>query len=443
MRFSPRTTGSSGNIEFISFSAFIALPILAFILGWYASEMKYQHSSLPLTTFTSEEDKKDGYPEKDQKGGDIDISLLKEAIDIIRSKYVDQSAIDPKKMEYGIVRGLVWSLNDPYSEFLSPEESSDFEHELDGDLEGIGAELTVKKGSIVVVSPLRDSPAEEAGLLPEDIILKVDGAEASGDDFLNVIKKIRGKENTAVVLDIFRPETATELSLSLVRKKIKVETVDLSFDDDIAIIEVSQFGTNTDTEFEKALTEALTKDPRGIVLDLRFNSGGYLDKAVSMVSAFQKTGKVVIQKGRPPEITSIFVDGNAKTDLPLVVLQNRGSASASEIVAGALQDLGRAVIVGEKSFGKGTVQELVKMKGGAHLRVTIAKWLTPNGRDIGKVGIEPDIFIERTTEDFEADRDPQMEAALHYLRGEEVAPTPAETKEDTGSDEGNTEQAEQ
>lgn len=425
MNFPSRNTGSSKTTGPLSFFAFIALPILAFLLGWYASEMKRTHSLPPVTTIITEDENINSTEEEE-----INISLLQEAIGIIREKYVDQNKIDRKKMEYGIVRGLVWSLDDPYSEFLSPEESVDFEHQLDGDLEGIGAELTLKKGSIVVVSPLRDSPAETAGLLPEDIILKVDGTEALGDDFLNVIKKIRGEEGSTVNLDIFRPATAEEFSVDIIRAKIKVETVDLSFQDDIAVLEVSQFGTNTDKEFEKALTEALTKNPRGIVLDLRFNSGGYLDKAVSMVSAFQKSGKVVIQKGRPPETTSLFVDGNVMTDLPLVVLQNRGSASASEIVAGALQDLGRAVVIGEKSFGKGTVQELVKMKGGANLRITIAKWLTPNGRDIGQVGIEPDILIKRTTEDFENDQDPQMEAALRYLRGEEVVPDTEEEPEE-------------
>ena len=165
------------------------------------------------------------------------------------------------------------------------------------------------------------------------------------------------------------------------------------------------------------------------MLDLRFNSGGYLDKAVSMVSAFQKVEKWLFKRQTTRNDQS-FVDGNVMTDLPLVVLQNRGSASASEIVAGALQDLGRAVVIGEKSFGKGTVQELVKMKGGANLRITIAKWLTPNGRDIGQVGIEPDILIKRTTEDFENDQDPQMEAALRYLRGEEVVPDTEEEPEE-------------
>jgi len=237
---------------------------------------------------------------------------------------------------------------------------------------------------------------------------------------LKVIKKIRGKKRTTVVLTIYRPALGEKLDISITRDKIRIETVTLSWSDDIALIEVSQFGTNTTAEFTKTLSDALVKNPKGIVLDLRFNSGGYLDTAVDMVSAFQKNGTVVIQKGRPPETESKITTGNVKTDLPLVILQNGGSASASEIVAGAIQDLKRGIVIGEKSFGKGTVQELVPMENGAHLRLTIAKWLTPGGRDIGEKGIEPDLVVARTIEDIKAERDPQMDAALRFLRGESL-----------------------
>jgi carboxyl-terminal processing protease len=410
----PNRKGNSGPISFL---VFVFLPIIAFAIGWIAGENRVRSEDSPAAIQIIDS----GEQNEVQPGVDtIDVALLKDALKIVQNKFVEPDKIDPEKIKYGIVQGMIWSLEDPYSEFMTPEESADFELDLAGDLEGIGAEMTVRQGAVIVVSPLRNSPAERAGLLPEDIILEVDGEEASGEKFLQVIDNIRGEKGTAVNLKILRPSDGEELELEIVREEIHVNSVELITEDNIAIIEVSQFGDTTDAEFETALAGALASDPRGIILDLRFNSGGYLDKAVDMVSAFQKTGKVVIQKGRPPETSTLYTNGNVKTDLPLVVLQNRGSASASEIVAGALQDLGRAVVIGTQSFGKGTVQELVPMDNGANLRITIAKWLTPNGTDIGKVGITPDLEIDRVTEDFENDRDPQIEAALRYLRGESL-----------------------
>jgi len=422
-----KKTSSSG---FLSFFSFVFLPLFAFGLGWTASESEWnqERASDPILL------EENISPEKEPvKNTNVDTSLLRDAVRIVEKKFINPENIDPQKIQYGITRGFIWSLDDPYSEFMSPEESEDFDHDLDGDLEGIGAELTVRRGMIVIVSPLRGSPAEKAGLLPEDIVLKVDGEEARGEDFLNVIKRIRGEKGTEVMLSVFRPNAGEEKEIIIMRDKIRVETVELLWQDDIAVLEVSQFGTHTEREFREALALALQKDPRGIVLDLRFNSGGFLDTAVAMLSSFlEGQQKVVVQKGRPPSVENLITSGNIRTTLPLVVLQNKGSASASEIVAGALQDLDRATIIGAQSFGKGTVQELIPMKGGAHLRLTIAKWLTPNGRDIGKVGIEPDLLIERSIEDIEEDKDPQMEAALRLLNGESLEDLQSEFQESEG-----------
>lgn len=400
----------------ITFLAYILLPIIAFALGWQISESRVEVADRNPTALVD----KDATVLKNDKIESIDVALLRDAIDVVREKFIDPDKIDPDKIKYGIVRGLIWSLEDPYSEFMSPEESISFEDELGGDIEGIGAELTVKEGMIIVISPLRDSPAERGGLLPEDVILEVNDEAAEGKDFLKVIGNIRGKKGTPVKLSIFRPSTGEKLSLEIVRDKIRIETVTLTMQDELAILEVSQFGKNTTKEFEDALASALVKNPKGIIVDLRFNSGGYLETAIEMVSAFQKSGKVVIQKGRPPATDSRFVTGKVKTDLPLVVLQNGGSASASEIVAGAIQDLGRGVVIGEKSFGKGTVQELIAMENGANLRLTVAKWLTPNGRDIGEVGIEPDLTIVRSPQDIADKKDPQLDAAIAHLKGESL-----------------------
>lgn len=422
-----KKTFSSG---FLSFFSFVLIPLFAFGLGWTASENEWNQERVDSPILLKE----DISPEKESaKDTNIDISLLRDAVKIVEKKFINPDDIDSQKIQYGITRGFIWSLDDPYSEFMSPEESEDFDHDLDGDLEGIGAELTVRRGMIIVVSPLRGSPAEAAGLLPEDIILKVDGEEARGEDFLNVIKRVRGEKGTEVILSVFRPNAGEEKEITITRDKVRVETVELLWQDDIAVLEVSQFGTHTEQEFYKSLTLALQKDPRGIILDLRFNGGGFLDTAVAMLSAFlEGQQKVVVQKGRPPAVENLVTSGNIRTILPLVVLQNKGSASASEIVAGALQDLNRATVIGEQSFGKGTVQELIPMKGGAHLRLTIAKWLTPNGRDIGKVGIEPDLLIKRTVEDIEKEKDPQMEAALRLLHGESLEDLQSEFQESEG-----------
>jgi len=410
---------------FYQFLVFAILPILTFILGFAFSEKKNEQRDLQLCYTTTQESQKKS-TEKELKNSDekkpedfnfIDLSITREVLEIIEKKFLEPEKIDSEKIKFGMIRGLVWSLGDPFSEFLTPEENAELNDDLSGDLEGIGAELTLKNNLIVIVSPLRDSPAEKAGLLPEDVILKVDGEIAEGNKFLEIVKKIRGKQGTKVELEIMRKNLEKPKKIKVVRDKIRIETVELEFNEEIAILEVSQFGENTKEEFEKALQKAITKNAQGIILDLRFNAGGFLQTAVEMVSNFVESGKVVVEKYRPPMTKTEFVTGNFKTDLPLVILQNGGSASASEIVAGAIQDLNRGVVIGETSFGKGTVQELIPVSGGGSIRITIAKWLTPNGRSISEVGITPDLEIKMTADDFQNNNDFQLEAALQFLRG--------------------------
>jgi len=400
--------------NFVFYVFFILLPIFTFFLGYQISERQKNEISIEKVPAETSE----------KKTEKIDLSFMRDALKVAKEHFVDPEKIDPDKIKFALARAVIWSLDDPYSEFMTPEEMHDFADEIDGNLEGIGAELTVKNGAIVVVSPLRDSPAEKAGLLPNDVVLKINDEKADADKFISMIKKIRGKPGTKVAITIFRPKTGEEKTFEITRKKLHVKSVKLKWREKIAILEVSQFGTDTEKEFNEALAKALAKNPRGIILDLRFNGGGFLDTAIKMVSAFLKDGKVVIQEGRPPETLSYFVTGNVKTDLPLVILQNGGSASASEIVAGAIQDHGRGTIIGEQSFGKGTVQDIIKVHGGANVKITVAKWLTPKGNWISEVGITPDIKIPRTDDDFENDRDPQLDAAVDFLKGktpEEIA----------------------
>jgi len=348
----------------------------------------------------------------------VDMQLFWDVWSLLASKYVDPQALDYKSMIYGAIRGMVFSLEDPYTTFLTPKENKDFQNELEGVLEGIGAELTLRHDLITIVSPLKGSPAKRAGIQPEDIILKVDGVDTEEYTFEQAVMKIRGPKGTKVTLTIARSGHDEPLEIEIIREVINVNSVEWEMKDDIAIIELNQFGDKTKVEFNRAINEILPQRPKGLILDLRYNGGGYLDGAVDIASEFIEEGKVVsVKKRNPEEDEVIYVNGRARVaNIPLVVLINKGSASASEIVAGAIRDHNRGIIIGETSFGKGTVQEVANLIDGSSLRVTIAKWYTPNNVNISEVGIEPDIIVERTTEDFEENRDPQLEAALEYLR---------------------------
>lgn len=387
----------------------IILIVFVFMLGWNVGANQAQQNS-------------NGYRiEKEilEKGGErVDMDLFWDVWSLLANRYVEPQTLDYKEMVYGAIRGMVFSLGDPYTTFLTPKENKDFRDSLEGTLEGIGAELTLRNELITVISPLKDSPAKRAGLQPEDIILKIDGTDVKDYTFEQAVMKIRGPKGSKVVLTIARKENMEPLEISIIRDSINIGSVEWKMEGDIAIIELNQFGNHTKEEFSKAISEILPKRPSGIVLDLRFNGGGYLDGAIDIVSEFIEKGKVVSVKKRDPnEDEVIYVNGRARiTNIPMAVLINKGSASASEIVAGAIQDHERGIVIGETSFGKGTVQEVENLIDGSSLRVTIAKWYTPNNRNISEIGIEPDVVVERTPEDFEANEDPQLGTAIDYLK---------------------------
>jgi carboxyl-terminal processing protease len=395
------------------FFGFVLTPILAFALGFHvANRNLMENQSGNFVEVSAEKNSQNVTVFKRLLGKNINLNLVEEILGKIDEKFVDPEKIKPEEISYGLAKGVVASLDDPFSAFMTPDESDEFQESLDGNLEGIGAELTMKHGNVVVVSPLKNSPAMNAGLQPQDVIVKIDDAEISDLNLNQVVHKIRGAPGTIVKLTVARKNADELLDIEIVRQKITVESVNLKMENGVAILEINQFGTNTTEEFAKHLKKVVLQNPLGIVLDLRFNSGGFLEKARDIVSAFISEGKVAIIKSRPPNAENIFVTGEKKTDLPVVVLQNGGSASASEIVAGALKDFSRAKIVGEKSFGKGTVQELIPLKNGGNLRLTVSKWLTPKGNDINEKGVEPDIVVENSIEDFDAGRDPQLQKAI-------------------------------
>ncbi|MBU0727945.1 S41 family peptidase, partial [Patescibacteria group bacterium] len=349
------------------FIGLIVLVIFVFILGWNvgANRMSQQQGTSTTKSVTSP------YGETET----VNMQLFWDTWNILSSKYVDPPLLDTQKMIYGAIEGMVDALGDPYTTFMTPKENKEFQDSLEGTLEGIGAELTLRHGLLTVISPLKGSPAKSAGLQPEDIIYMVNGEPTEEMTLEQAVMKIRGKKGTSVILTVIRKGGSEPIDLTIVRDTININSVDWEMIDDIALIEINQFGNNTMWEFSKAINDILNRRPAGIILDLRYNGGGYLDGAVDIASEFIEKGTVVtIKKRNPEEDEVIYVNGQARAvSTPLVALINKGSASASEIVAGAIQDHGRGIVIGETSFGKGTVQEVENLVGGSSLRITIAK----------------------------------------------------------------------
>lgn len=348
----------------------------------------------------------------------VRIDLLWTVWETLLSRYIEPGNLNADAMILGAVQGMVGAVGDPYTVFMTPQENTDFRQALQGALQGIGAELSMRGEQVVIVAPIKGSPAQKAGLLPEDVILQVNGESIQGMTLQQVVTKVRGPKGTDVTLDVLRD--GDPVSLTIVRDDIHVPSTEYEVKEtdegDVGYLAINQFGDSTPAEAAQAIRELQESDLKGFVLDLRFNGGGYLDGADDLTSMFLKEGKIVSVVGRDVQTQNHYVSGKTLlADLPMVVLINQGSASASEIVAGALQDHKRATVIGMQSFGKGTVQEVIDFPGGSSMRVTIAKWLTPNGTDLGKKGVTPDIIVDRTEQDYENERDPQLEAALQLL----------------------------
>ncbi len=388
----------------------LILLLFVFALGWNAgvNHTYVKQGIEPETSITNPYGKVET----------VSMQLFWDTWNILSGNYVDPHALDSQKMVYGAIKGMVNSIGDPYTSFMTPKENKEFQDGLEGTLEGIGAELTLRNGFLTVISPLKNSPAKRAGLQPEDIIYKIDGEITEDMTLEQAVMRIRGEKGTAVTLTIIRNNHTEPIEMTIIREEININSVDYRIEDNIAILEINQFGDNTKLEFGKAVSEILNERPIGVILDLRYNGGGYLDGAIDIASEFLEKEKVVtIKKRNPEEDEVIFVNGQARmANIPLVILINKGSASAAEIVAGAIQDHNRGIIIGENSFGKGTVQAVENLVGGSSLRVTIAKWFTPNDTNINEEGITPDIIVERNLEDFEENRDPQLDKAIEYLK---------------------------
>lgn len=343
----------------------------------------------------------------------VDFSLFWETWNKINSEYVGTP--DYQNMVNGAVKGMVDGLGDPYSSFMTSSETKSFMEDLSGEISGIGAQIDSKDGKLMVVAPLADSPAEKAGLKPQDLILKINDESTENLPLDQAISKIRGDAGSQVKLLIMRNGWVEPKEFNITRAKITIKSVKWEMKpDNIAYISVSQFGDDTDDLMNQAAKDIDSKNPKAIILDLRSNPGGYLESAVKMTGLFVDKGSVAVkEKDKNGDIKEEKTTNDPiLKKYKVIVLIDGGSASASEIVAGALQDLRGVTLIGTKTFGKGSVQNLEEIKGGATLRITIAKWLTPNDRAIDGVGIEPSIKVELTEEDSNKGLDPQLDKAL-------------------------------
>jgi len=343
-------------------------------------------------------------------------SLPKQAIletvwQLIQSDFLFEDNIDADEAAYRAAEAIVQSLKDPYTSFLRPAGVSSLNTQIDGEVSGIGAQVEQRDGILTVVTPLRGSPAEKAGLLPNDEILKADDTVLTGLDFLQAVEHIRGAQGTRVRLHIRR--SGAEFDVTVVRDMVKVPEVEITWQGEIAVVTLLQFGRTTDTLLRGEMEKIEAQNPRGIILDLRNNPGGLLHAANIVVSNFVRKGsgvaQIISREGERDDSTEFTP--TISMDIPLVVLVNEGSASASEIVAGALQDHERATIVGTKTFGKGTVQQVVQFNDNSGMKMTVAEWRTPKGRQIDGAGVTPDVVVE-----YDADRDVQLLKALELLR---------------------------
>jgi carboxyl-terminal processing protease len=325
---------------------------------------------------------------------------ISQAWDLLQKNYVDKTKLDPVKMAQGAIRGMVDAVGDPYTEFFSPQSYQSTMVELTGLYQGIGAYIGKKEQQIVIIAPMPGSPAEEAGLKSGDMILKIDGQSTAQLNTDEASQKIRGPAGSKVLLLVGRLSEKEPFEVNLVRREIRVDSVKSEMRGQLAYIRIQQFILPTTTDFKKALVEAYGKGAKGIILDLRDNPGGILSEAVDVSSQFLTRGiavKIVDKDGI--ETVQKVKPGGIARDLPVIVLVNGGSASASEIVAGALQDNGRAKLAGEKTFGKASVQSFVKIDDGSAIKITTAHYYTPNGTLISGTGLTPDYPSELKDEE--------------------------------------------
>ncbi len=380
-----------------------------FFLGTYTERTTGNHQMVSEVI-----NKEEGKPEQ------VDFSLFWEAWKMVDEYHIRADEADAEARVYGAIQGMLNSLNDPYTVFMEAEETEEFSQSIEGRFEGVGMEVGIREEILTVISPLKNSPAEEAGVRSGDKIITVDGKSTEDMSLNQAVSRIRGERGTEVTLEIIRQREDEPLEISIIRSEIDMPILSTEQKDNgIFVIKIHTFTGNVMNKFEQAVKEFQDSNSDKMIIDLRGNAGGLLGASVEVLSHLLPQGSVLLQEdhsGQQGEVYRSKGYGSIDTnEVPIAVLVDRGSASASEILAGALQDHQAATVIGETTFGKGSIQKVENMSGGASLKVTVAEWLTPEGRSFEKEGIEPNIKVERTVEDIDADRDPQMDRAVEYL----------------------------
>jgi carboxyl-terminal processing protease len=348
--------------------------------------------------------------------GKLDYSSVDEAYGKLVANY--DGTIDSAKVIDGLKKGLAESTGDPYTEYFPAEDAKGFQEQISGSFSGIGAELGKENNAVTVIAPIKGFPAEKAGLQSKDVILKINDEDALSLSIGDAVKKIRGPKDTTVKLSVLRGGTE-QLDISIVRADIKIPSVVSEvLDGGVCSIAISRFSDDTDTFVSGAAKTCKDKSATSVLLDLRGNPGGYLDQAIKVASHWVKQGDVVVSEKRGGKVikSHVAVAGQEFAGMKTIALVDGGSASASEIVAGALHDHGLATLVGTKTYGKGSVQEVDPLAGGTTIKITIARWFTPNDKNIDKQGIEPDTKVEPTKEDLAAKNDIAKTSALGLLK---------------------------
>jgi carboxyl-terminal processing protease len=356
----------------------------------------------------------------------VDFNLFWQVWDRLHDRFVDSDSLDAQKLVYGAISGMVDAAGDPYTVFMEPVTTRQFQEDVEGSFSGIGIEVGKRDGAITVIAPINDSPAYHAGLKAGDVILKVDGAETDEWTVEEAVRHIRGQKGTTVHLTLFREGEEDILEFDIVRNTIRIPAVEWKMlDGKVAYIQIFSFNANVDEEFAKASREIVAAGAQRIILDVRNNPGGFLDSAVSLSGSFLLPNSLVVQeKFSDDNIDELRSSGTGRfAQLPAVILINGGSASASEIVAGALHDIRAIRLVGEKTYGKGSVQQIEGFYNGSSLKVTIAKWLTPNGISISDTGIVPtdEVILDPSNPDADnwmigtPGKDPQLDRAIEII----------------------------
>lgn len=351
------------------------------------------------------------------KPNEVDFSVFWDAWNVINSKFIKKE-LNFQKMVYGAISGMIDSLRDPYTVFMNPEEAKMLSEDLEGSFGGIGVEITAKDGLLLVIAPLDGSPAQKAGIKSGDVIIEIDGVEVGEYTFTQAINKIRGEKGTEVILTVLHKGDEETQDVIVARDTISVESVKSEIKEgNIMYVRISQFGDDTFDKINQVAEEMQTKNIKKMIVDVRDDPGGYLDTCIDVTSLFIPEGVVVWEEDRNSQKEAMNSTHLPRlTDIDLIVLINKGSASSSEIFAGAIQDTNKGILIGETTFGKGSVQNLEELPDGSQVKVTVAKWLTPDQRQIEDEGIKPDIEIEMDTEKIGTNEDIQLQKAIDELK---------------------------